>query len=287
VIVLDASINDEKFKYSLSQRDERNVRMGCGSFNCSCRIDCSSCFIHSPILHDTELRFFSGLKKAHYDQLNEHVFIPLSLMQLRFDPTSHTNLTQTIDRISVEIPTYSAFYNDARKHMSRGFKKHVDNLLTQFNQFNVNVNTANTIVTNRINEIISRAMPGPLSPENTQTLYNMVHNAFCEVIQRTEALQTAFSIYGMTTKVSDGRTGAYAFGNQRDLAINILTTIEHDVNISQQLEVLRNNMSQLRELVTPVIIRSKEISSEINLSRYKGRHRCCPSLIKELWHNLF
>jgi hypothetical protein len=269
VIVLDASINDEKFKYSLSQRNERNGRMERGSFNCSCRIDCCPCSIHSPIVYDTELRFFSGLKKAHYDQLNEHVFIPLSLMQLRFDSTSRTILTQTIDRISVDIPTYSAIYNDARKHMSKGFRKHVDNLLTHFNQFNLHVISANTKVTNRINEINSRAMPGPLSPENTQTLYNIVHDAFCEVIQRTEHLQTAFRIYGMTTKVSDGRTGAYAFGNQRDLALNILTTIEHDVNISQQVEILRNDMSQLRELVAPVIIQSKEISIEINISRYK------------------
>ena len=62
-------------------------------------------------------------------------------------------------------------------------------------------------------------------------------------------------------------------------------TIQQDPIIIEHIRKVRSNRIDLEKRQEVIRKQSKEISSKIDSHRYHARHRCCPSLLKEIWHS--
>lgn len=212
------------------------------------------------------------------------VFIPLSnLRNLEFQ---HTVNRHALSRLRINIPANSAFYADARKHLSKQVRNNIDKLLERFSDYNGQIDAINPTMTSRINEIINPAMPGPLDERFVPSIYQIIRDAFQEVILTPEgSIEDALRNHDMRRKVHVDRTGAYGFTGQEQRAINILNTIEANTQIRQELQGLRNRIIDIRSLIDNISSQASGIIQEIHERRYHKKRLCCPSLIKELWRS--
>jgi hypothetical protein len=112
----------------------------------------------------------------------------------------------------------------------------------------------------------------------------MVKIGFSETIQSQEEISADLTKWDFNSKLT-----SYGFVSQTDAdkARNILGTIQQDQAILEILKELKNNITALKKQQDIIQGQSKEISSRISSHHYRTRRRCCPSLLKEMWHSVF
>lgn len=177
----------------------------------------------------------------------------------------------------------SMFYNDARRHMSRQMRKNVDNFEKSLKDYNDYINSNNEIIGNRINEIISRPVYSKLTNDQSSSIYSIVQLAFSQAIKGTDDVKTTLEKWNMATKLR-----SHGFNNQAETdAKSILAAIEQDQNIMDRIKELKSKINNLVKQQNIIKGQSREISNQIQHKVYRSVRRCCPNLIKELWHTLW
>jgi hypothetical protein len=245
------------------------------SNNCHCQ--CTACPICCYYNYGDVFTFFRNLRQQHYDQLNQHVFIPLSNLRPQFDQPDG----QPLARLLVIIPTNSDFYAEARRHMNQNLRDEIDRVLTRINNYNNQVETLNQTLTGIINGIINQPALGTLNPIHIPSIFQMTALAIRDVLLRPEnTIQEAFANYDMGSQVG----GGFRFNGQEQIAIRILSNIQDNLEIRESLEQLRNTIRDIVGDMNNISTQALETDTEIQQQRYRRRRRCCPSIIREIFH---
>lgn len=244
--------------------------------------DCVSCPICFNYHHKSVYAFFSERRRAHYDELNNDVFVPLGGLRIIFygDENPH----YILEKFQVGMTEDLIFYDDARRHMPKKMKQNIENFEKNLNTCNVYIGTSNVTIDNRIKEIIARPIYAELKNEEVSSIYNIVKTGFSQAIKGNEEVSTTIKNWDLPAKLK-----TYGFETQREIdnTTNILGAIQQDQIIVEYVTNVRNNKIDLQNKLDVIKNQSKDISSLIASHRYKARHRCCPSLIKEMWYTLF
>jgi hypothetical protein len=240
--------------------------------------ECASCSLCGNYYSKSIYAFFSERRREHYDELNNNVFIWLDNLHLEFfeDENPH----YILEKIQIEMATDSMFYDDARKHMSKKMKQNIENFEKNLSACNVCIHTSNVTIDNRIKEIIARPVYAKLTNEQVSSIYRIVQIGFSQTIKGDDEVSTIIRKWDFSSKLQ-----TYGFTEQDvDNASNILGAVQQDQIIVECPIQVRKNIARLKSQQDVIKKQSKEISSRIASHHYRARHRCCPSLIKELWH---
>jgi hypothetical protein len=276
--------SNSEFKYPIYNTDQEYGRIGCfGHFNRSFGdCDCSIGPDYIGFTFANGLSFFRGIRLEHYYQLRENVFVWLD--RLHFQYLQNENRRYILENIYVEMGKDSMFYDDARRHMSRRMRENIDNFEKSLKDYNVYVNSSNPTINDGINGIISKPVYGKLTSDQISSIYSTVQIAFSQAIKGADEVETSIKKWNMASKLS---THGFNTQPEMDNGKNILAAIQQDesiINTTKELKSRINNLIKQQDIIKS---QSKEISDEIQHNRYKGVRRCCPTLIKELWHTMW
>jgi hypothetical protein len=244
--------------------------------------DTFSCPLCFNYYNKSVYTFFSDRKREHYDQLYNNIFKWLDNLQINFFYDENTHYI--LDKIQVEMGKDSVFYDDARRHMPKSMRRNIESLEKDMDAYNAYVQTSNVAIDNRIKEIVTRPIDTKLTDEQISTIYRLVKTGFSQAIKGEQEVLTFIKNWDLVAKLkSHGFTTQQEF----DSASNILRTIQQDQIIVEHVKQVQSNLIGLRTKSEVVMKQSRGISSRIVSHRYTAHHRCCPSLIKEMWHTLF
>lgn len=228
--------------------------------------------------------FFSDRKREHYDELNNNVFVWLDDLHIEF--LDDENPHYILEKIQVTMGKDTMFYYDARRHMPKKMKQNIENLEKNLNAYNTYIQTINIIIDNSIKGIIARPPllfpASKLKNEQISIIYRLVKTGFSQAIKGEQEVSTFIKDWDFS-----GKLKSHGFIKQEEIdnASNLLGIIQ-DL-IMDHAKQAQSNIIGLRAEQEVIKRQSKQISSRIVTHRYRAHHRCCPSLIKELWHTLF
>ena len=237
------------------------------------------CFNH---YNESVYTFFSDRRREHYDELNSNVFVWLENLVIEF--FDEQNQQDILQKVYAEMGKDSIFYDDATRHMPKSMKQNIESFEKEVCAYNAYVQTSNVEIDNRIKEIVTRPIDIKLTDEQISTIYRLVKTGFSQAIKGEQEVSTFIKNWDLVAKLkSHGFIAQPDFDN----ASNILGTIQQDTIIIDRVKQVRSNLIGLRTRQEVIKRQSKEISSLIVNHRYKAHHRCCPSLIREMWHTFF
>jgi len=276
--------SDSEFKYPIyrtigqhvrfdSERPTSVVQRNYGFCKC---YSCTFCFNY---YNGSVYAFFSERKREHYYQLYENVFIWLDGLHLEY--LTNDNPRYILENVYAEIGKNSMFNEDARRHMSRRMRDNIDIFEKNLKGCNDYIDSTNPIINNVIHGIISQPIQAKLTEEQISSVYRIVHIGFSQAIKGTEDIETAVKNWDLATKA---KAQGFNTRTEIDNVKNILAAIQQDNTIIDKIKELKSKISSLENQQNIIKNQSKEISSQITANRYRARHRCCPSIFKELWH---
>ena len=206
------------------------------------------------------------------------------LDNLHFDFFDNENPNYILEDIHAMTGKDSMFYDDARRHMSKRMRHNIDSFENNLMNCNDYIHSSNLTIDNRIKEIIARPVSHRLTNEQISSIYRIVKIGFSQAIKGQEDVPTTIKNWDLSTKV---RAHGFTIQTDTDNAKNILAAIQQDQAIIDKVTELKSMITDLETQQDVIKNQSREISSRITSHHYRGRHRCCPSLIKELWYTLF
>jgi hypothetical protein len=236
--------------------------------------DGSSCDCYPDQCFGATLLFFRDRKREHYENLNSNVFVWLNTLKIDYSDRDD----EMLPKIVISIPKDSIYYNDARKHMSKKMKKNLDNFERDVENCNKYIEQINPTIRERIQSIISQPIHGRPSTEEISSIRSIVKTGYYQAIKSTDNVEDFIRGWDLTSK--SGFTVS-------DTMRNILGAIQQDASVWKNILELQTKISQLTTEATVINNQSKEISLLMTHNRYRAKRICCPSLVKEIWHNIF
>jgi len=273
-----------RFKYPVYRISEGNAefRQYYDFFNCdTCYCKCDSGIAYLDFTYAYDIPFFRGLRLEHYQELNNNVFVWLSGLDLVKDE-SDVNARNTLFKLVFDVQQDSLSYDDARKHMPKKMKKNIDNYKKYIQEFNSHIDIINQKLAVRIQDIINRPVFGGLPQEKTNWIYDIVRIGYSQTLLDKENVDIAIKNWNLADKVRSRDFVDDEINNVR----NILGAIAGDDVILQWLQETQDKIKYLTKIKDNIVNQAKEISIRIEIKRYRGVRRCCPNLIKELWHTI-
>jgi hypothetical protein len=246
------------------------------SYACDCDGDPSD-YYHDQC-NDAIFHFFRDRKRKHYDELNNNVFVSLKDLELEYVE----NDVDYIMKISYTIPKDPMFYNDAKKHMSRGLRKNISKFEKNVIACNEYIDEINPNIKKIIENIIAEPIHASISNEATTEVYRIVKIGFYQAVRSVDDVAIAIRKWDLSAKV-----GSRDFGKDTDRTRNILGTIQENSKIIGYVKGLQRKILDLKKEIDSINNQANEIYSLIINHRYHKKRLCCPSLIKEMWHDLF